>query len=138
MIIVLEIMHAFSCLLRKNLRDGEMLFEIEKPRRQQRLLYFKQHFDTKTYKPYKTNKYLISILLLQQNRANGFPLQKNGEDRSVTLFLYKTAGKEIGFIPLIGSASFYTICYLNYQQLISVSTKCFKTEGGYLEQQRFK
>ena len=31
-----------SCLLQNNLRGGEMLFEIDKPR----LLYFKQHFDT--------------------------------------------------------------------------------------------
>ena len=37
-----EIEHALSCLLQNNLRGGEMLFEIEKPR----LLYFKQHFDT--------------------------------------------------------------------------------------------
>ena len=29
----LEIKHALSCLLQNNIRDGEMLFEIEKPRR---------------------------------------------------------------------------------------------------------
>ena len=30
---ILEIKHALSCLLQNNLRGGEMLFEIEKPRR---------------------------------------------------------------------------------------------------------
>ena len=38
--------HTFSCLFQNNLRGGEMLFEIEKPRCKLRLLYFKQHSNT--------------------------------------------------------------------------------------------
>lgn len=41
-----EIKQVFSCLLWNNLQSGELFFEIEKPRREPILIYFKQHSDT--------------------------------------------------------------------------------------------
>ena len=60
-----EIKHAFSWLLQNNLRGGEMLLEIEKPR----------HFNTKEVilQP-PQEQVLISILPQQQNRADRLPL----------------------------------------------------------------
>ena len=58
-----------------------MLFEIEKPK----LLYFKQHFDTKEI---ILQKSMRTSTLLQQNTADHFPPLK--EVRSVTSFLYCT------------------------------------------------
>ena len=63
-----------------------MVFEIEKPRRYPRLLYFKQHFDTEEVilqQPREQKR--------QQNRADPFPLQKNEVGQSVTSYLNKTA-----------------------------------------------
>ena len=61
---------AFLSLLWNNLRGGEMLFEIKKPRHKPKLLYFKQHFDTKevilqqVFVLYVQNEYLLHDLHL--------------------------------------------------------------------------
>ena len=93
--------HTFWCFLQNNIRGGEMLFKqksqgvsqsiwisnISTPRR----LFFNNH----------KNKYFISILPQQKQRANHFPLQKNEVGRSVTSFLYKTVEKAVPCCTLL-------------------------------------
>jgi hypothetical protein len=57
-------MFALASLLYYDLQGGDMLFEIYKPRREPRLLDFKQHFDTEEERKQKYCKVQIFVFKL--------------------------------------------------------------------------
>ena len=75
-----------------NFRGGEMLFEIENPRRQPRLLYFK-HFDAEVILQQTREQVLYFFSTMATNRADRFPLQKKTVEKAVpccTLVILET------------------------------------------------
>ena len=125
-------MFAFASLLYNNIRDGEMLFKIQKLTCWPRFLYFKQHFNTKEVIIYykHANKNIILILpsvnskltfiLVRETKLCQYVLRSANTPRylivcrrSVMYFLFMYIKNKIHIL-------LYTILAINIKDQISI------------------